>query len=386
MPFGVAQDVGALRSEIASQIPRKDSKLVLDDIVERFPVERYGAKRIVEELKDLIDRKIPVPSDKLILVEAFDRFLVIHACLGEAVTRTMTFIIDSILTNEGLIRNIWADGYRILVELARDSREVNLEQTVSQILMLPTADAERAFWQYVEKRRPFAYYMKPVAERFGSIPRGLFLGSEKKFQDLAQRFAATPIHEETMREALRSRVDLEETKRVYNRIQKGSISVKTLQLDRPTSLAYYMVSKFLEIPEMMAPESTRKENLERMKAALEAELASLFCMERGDWSGTIRVGELSERPCCPNCGSGLLALLNKSHGAANSILQKYFGNSALSKEERDALAKTRRTADLILSYGKRAVIALLTWGVGPRQQLRSWPECTETKGTSLQTS
>jgi len=38
----------------------------------------------------------------------------------------------------------------------------------------------------------------------------------------------------------------------------------------------------------------------------------------------------------------------------------------LTEEEIMALSRARRAADLVLSYGRRAVTALLTWGVGPQ--------------------
>ena len=38
----------------------------------------------------------------------------------------------------------------------------------------------------------------------------------------------------------------------------------------------------------------------------------------------------------------------------------------LTEEEIMALSRASRAADLVLSYGRRAVTALLTWGVGPQ--------------------
>ena len=46
------------------------------------------------------------------------------------------------------------------------------------------------------------------------------------------------------------------------------------------------------------------------------------------------------------------------------IIQKWKSRQELREDERKALSQARRTADLILSYGRQAVVALLTWGVG----------------------
>ena len=82
----------------------------------------------------------------------------------------------------------------------------------------------------------------------------------------------------------------------------------------------------------------------------------------------MRVRELPERPRCENCGSPLLALLKKEEnpGELLSLLRRWRKGETLSDEERDRLSYSRKTADLILSYGKRAITALLVHGVGPQ--------------------
>lgn len=42
----------------------------------------------------------------------------------------------------------------------------------------------------------------------------------------------------------------------------------------------------------------------------------------------------------------------------------------LSKKELELLADLRRTADIIHSYGKRGVLALSVYGIGPQTALR----------------
>jgi len=136
--------------------------------------------------------------------------------------------------------------------------------------------------------------------------------------------------------------------------------------ENPTPLAYHILNKFSETPEMAAPESIRKQNTERMKAALQSEYAQLMCMACGKEQPQLRVQALNDQPKCLDCGSGLLAVLNKHRLASLSVTKKWFGDQPLTEEEQKILTRTRRTADLVLSYGKRGVMALLTWGVGPQ--------------------
>jgi len=366
VPFEIAQEVGQLRHQITDDLTRHDPETVIDQLAEKHEIERYGARRAVEELNELIRNGVPVPDNNRILIEVFDRYMIVHACFGEAINRTLSYIFE-ILSEKRILRNVWADGYRILIELAIELEADETEGFASSILRISPQEAETAFKRYVETRRPFTYYMKFIAERFGAIPRGIILGEEGRLQDLATRFRTTPIYEETIREALQEKVDIKTTSLIFSKIADGEIDlrVKVMQ-ENPTPFAYHILNKFSETPEMAALESIRKQNIERMKAALQSEYAQLMCMICGEEQPQLRVQALNDQPKCPNCGSGLLAVLNKHRIASLSVTKKWFGDQSLTEEEQKILTRTRRTADLVLSYGKRGVMALLTWGVGPQ--------------------
>lgn len=53
-----------------------------------------------------------------------------------------------------------------------------------------------------------------------------------------------------------------------------------------------------------------------------------------------------------------------------SVLKKGSRGELLSRKEMKVLMETRRNADLVLSYGKRAIIALLVHGVEPQTASR----------------
>jgi len=208
--------------------------------------------------------------------------------------------------------------------------------------------------------------MKFVAQRFGAIPRGLFL-SDRRLLDLSARFESTPIHEETLREAKLVKVDVQTARRVLRSIADGAIAVvPVLSEGSPTPQGFYMLNKLVEVAEMVAPESTKKDNLSRMRVSLLAQRVGFLCLQCGSTLAEERVEELPEFPKCQTCGSGLLAMKNKMRSNVPQILQKWKSRQELTEEERIALSRARRAADLVLSYGKRSVAALLTWGVGPQ--------------------
>jgi len=367
VPFEIAQEVGQLRRQIADALAAQDPESVIDQLAEKYEIERYGARRAVEELNELVRDGIPVPDNNRILVEFFDRYMIVHTCFGEAVNRTLSYIFESILSEKRILRNVWADGYRVLIELAMEIEGDEMEGLASSIIRISPQEAEIAFRRYVEARSPFSYHMKFIAERFGAIPRGVTIAEEGRLQDMATRFRNTPIYEETLREALQEKVDIETTRLIFSKMALGKIDLHiTVMQENPTPLAYHILNKLSETPEMAAPESIRKQNIERMKAALQSEYAQLMCMACGKEQFQLRVQALNDQPKCLDCGSGLLAVLNKHRIASLSVTEKWLRDQPLTEEEQKILTRTRRTADLVLSYGKRGVMALLTWGVGPQ--------------------
>jgi ATP-dependent Lhr-like helicase len=122
----------------------------------------------------------------------------------------------------------------------------------------------------------------------------------------------------------------------------------------------------------MAPERVLLGNLEKMKMAIGARTARLLCMKCGEWVGEEKVRNLPEEPECGKCGSRLLALMYFSQDSKRlaDVLKKRREGKELSEEELKELTGARRKADLILSYGKKAITALEVKGVGPETASR----------------
>src|SRR5207244_13291330 len=67
---------------------------------------------------------------------------------------------------------------------------------------------------------------------------------------------------------------------------------------------------------------------------------------------------------CQNCGSALLAPLFWSTGYVASVLRKKRTKQSLDESEQKALTRARRSADLVIAYGGRAVVAQCVYGIG----------------------
>jgi ATP-dependent Lhr-like helicase len=242
----------------------------------------------------------------------------------------------------------------------------------AMLFNLSDEEADKAFNDYLESKFPFSYKMKFVGERFGALPRGKTMGPERQSRLLAA-FKDTPVYDETLREAMVEKVDVSKAKDIMRDVREGKIKVSFLyRSEKPTPLAYHILAKFSDVSELMAPEQVLLSNIDKMKKAIEARTATLLCMKCGEWTGETRIRTLPEFPACEKCGSKLLALLYPTQNAnrLNELLKKRREAREFSEEELKELTNARRTADLVLSYGKKAIVALEVKGVGPETAFR----------------
>jgi ATP-dependent Lhr-like helicase len=298
--------------------------------------------------------------------------VIVHACFGEIVNRTLGAIFDAVLSDQDLITGWWNDGYRILMEMPRKVELKDLEKLSSLLLGLGPEEVDKAFNEYLKARFPFSNKMKIVAERFGALPRGKTMGPERLAQ-LPSRFEKTPIYEETIREAMQEKVDIPTVKNIMKSVKDGEIKVSTLlRLEKPTPLGYRILTKYTEIPELMAPERVLISNIERMKQSIQARRPSLLCLSCGHYSDEKRIRELPDKLVCEKCGSGLLADLYPIQNPKTliDILKRRLDGRELTAEELEQITHARRTADLVLSHGKKAAIAFQVKGVGPETAFR----------------
>jgi ATP-dependent Lhr-like helicase len=373
VPFELATETGKLRERIAKALKKTGkAEIAAEELAGKFSTDKSTLLSTVQEVEEHLRQGAPLPTDKHIVVEGYDKFLIIHACFGEIVNRTLGCIFDSVLSDREVIVGWWNDGYHILIETPRKLARQEVESICARLFSLPSQETEQAFETYLESKFPFSYRMKFVAERFGALPRGKTMSYERLSQ-LPKRFANTPILDETLREAMIEKVDIKKAKEIMHAISNGRIKVSTVvSQEKPTPLAYHMLAKFSDMSELMAPEKLLLSNIDRMKNAIEARTASLLCFSCGQWAHEERIRDLQEQPVCRKCGSKLLALLNPYQDAehVNEILKRRREGKEVSEEELKELAQARRTADLVLSYGKKAVVALEVKGVGPETASR----------------
>jgi ATP-dependent helicase Lhr and Lhr-like helicase len=370
IPFELAQQVGKLRAEISTELESNSVADTVDRFARNWPTERFAVRKVVEELQGHRETGAIVPTDKRILLEAFDRFLIIHASFGETVNNTLGEVYEELLSREGIVRQWWADGYRILLELTMNTQDLPLEETRRKLFEIEEGVLEGIFKGVLHRHFPFGYYMKFIAERFGALRRGLMFSGDN-LRELGLRFRMTPIYDETIREALMLHVDFPRAREIYRQIRSEGIEVAVFRSEeRPTPLGFHLLNKHIDVPELVAPETVERDSIERLRFSLDNMTVDLLCFDCGQIAQAETVKKLSTKPKCESCGSSLLAVSTWSSGYLAKIMERKRSGRPLEEDDRETLSRARRSADLVLSYGRRAVIAQCVYGIGPQTASR----------------
>ncbi|KXA90202.1 hypothetical protein AKJ57_04330, partial [candidate division MSBL1 archaeon SCGC-AAA259A05] len=96
----------------------------------------------------------------------------------------------------------------------------------------------------------------------------------------------------------------------------------------------------------------------------------LFCLNCRNWSILTRVRRLSSDPTCNNCEAKFLGLVPRKKRDVLKALKKEEEGKNLDEDEKTSVRRTKETANLILTYGKQAVIAMAGRGIGPQTATR----------------
>ncbi len=372
VPGELAVRVGEYRKQINKLLDEHKTRA---PVVEKFsriwPADPYGVRRVVEEIETHRATGAPVPTNERVLVEGFDRYIIIHTHFGDVLNFTLGEVIEELFRRQGLVRMWWWDSYRILYEMTADTADLDLEDLfLKQVFGIDEPVLGGACHGVLHRHFPWELQMKQIAERFGALSRGrLMYGGAMK--ELQVRFRLTPIYDETIREAQVERADFEGVKKIFKQIKQGNMDVRFFRSkDKPTPLAYHLLYRHVDIPELVAPENVAADNMARLRISIEGRAIDLLCFDCANLTTEISVASLLEHPSCQNCGSALLAPVFWSSAYVTSVLRKKRNKQSLDESEQRALTRARRSADLVIAYGRRAVIAQSVYGIGPQTASR----------------
>lgn len=349
VPYSVAHEVGKIRRQrdVGVYAPDED-----------------GLRYAEGFLREMDRNRTLIPTDGLITLENTEEGVVCNVCAGhkanEALGRVLSILISA---RYGTTVGLELDAYRMLLRLPSSIRAAD----VRDILTSLDPDHMPGILRLALKRTAlFKWKLVQVAKKFGAIDPDA--DYEKiSIQRLLDFFDNTVVQQEAYRELLSEYMDIGTAAVIVRLIKEARIEVML----GPLSLigAGGLLSSRDQIP----PPSADSVVLSTLKRRLNQDDVVLACMNCRNWKSRTVVSRVEEHPQCPKCGARLIAALKPYEEEQYLLVKK----PRLSAEERTVEQRLIRNANIVLSSGKKAVIALAGRGVGPETASRILGTLTE---------
>jgi ATP-dependent Lhr-like helicase len=378
VPFAVAQEVGSMRrevSQILEGVGSEGNEGSDDDdydacsgcaadraagmLQRKYPLEEAAAKELVDLIKKQMEKNLPVPDESHIVVESGGEGAIINACFGHKTNDTLGRIITAILSARfGSNVALQIDPYRIELTLPR----ILLAEEIKKLLMeLDPTYVEPILEMTLKNTTLLRWKMVHVARKFGAFSRDVDYQSVSMAKLLAV-FEGTPMYREALREIYHDRLDIERAKWVLERIQDGSIEIIA---SSPSPIG---TSGRGGGRDVTSPEHADAAVIDLLKNRIMNDRVLLFCVNCKKWKSMRQVERVSEQPECPLCGSHMVAALKPWEEEEIKIVKK--PEKKKTAEDKRRTKRVFRNANLVLSYGKTAAIALASRGLGPETAAR----------------
>jgi ATP-dependent Lhr-like helicase len=362
--FETAQEVGKLRSEIASGLDNADA---MKRTRERYFLTNEAMIKIIDTIRNQLNH-FPLPTNSHVVIEKFENCVVIHSCFGTTVNDTLAMIMASLLSGKfGVNVATQTDPYRIALI---SSFKIEPEMVAIELSKLTPEDVEAVLVEALQISDLFAWRHWHVARKFGIVERKADYRSYRA-RTIVRALKDTPVNVETRREVLVEKFDLESTMEVVRNIQGGNIVIDVAQSrsDTCSPFAAPIIDKIIP-HDLLRPAIPSKSVTDIVKERLLTDTVRFVCMFNGDWDAVRIVGQIPERIRCPKCGSTLVAATYRSNDLLATIVKKKKRGLKLSRDEDHVWRQATLSASLVQNIGKQAVIVMSGRGVGPTTATR----------------
>jgi ATP-dependent Lhr-like helicase len=368
VPFDVAQEVGRIRRRIRETLEKGEvekgegeggSTLAIEELQGLYPVDQEAAEELVDLIKKQMEKNLPVPDESNIVVESGGEGVIINACFGHKTNDTLGRVISSILSARfGSSVALQIDPYRIELTLPK----VLLAEEIEKVILdLDPTYVEPILEMTLKNTTLLRWKMVHVARKFGAFSRDVDYQRVSMAKLLAV-FEGTPMYREALREIYHDRLDIIRAKWVLEKIRDGTITITTSGLS-PIGTSGRGGGR-----DVTSPEHADAAVINLLKNRIMNDRVLLFCVNCKKWKSMRQVERVPEQPECPICGSRMVAALKPWEEEEIKVVKK--PEKKKTAEEKRRTKRVFRNANLVLSYGKTAAIALASRGLGPETAAR----------------
>jgi len=358
VPFKIAQEVGFIRGFVEEQMKKGLSpEEIAVKLSEKYSSDKENVLRAINETVEHVNYGFPVPTDKRIIVEDWEEFVIIHAHFGSLTNRALAQLAGHLLSEKiGYSIVVQHDPYRIFVQTMKASNSNQILTLFDEMKTMPEQTIRDSITRATVKTGLFKRRIIHVARRFGALQKWADFSSVS-LQKLIESFEGTPIYEEALKEVFTKDLKLEQLIQVLRKIRQGEIQVQKVETNgNVTPVARVGIERVSMKTDLIPPERMKAMLVKSAKARLLSETCVFVCTNCWNYIEMICAKDLPDKPKCPACGSTALGLLKVEEEKVLSLAEKK--GEKLTKIEEKMQRRALQTARLITRHGKPAVVAL----------------------------
>lgn len=348
VPWSVAREVGRIRSWAAEgRDPEAQGS---------YPLSSGAWQVFRSEVDAQTRKKLAVPTDEVLTVEAGPRLTIVNTCFGTRTNEALARALAALLSQRtGDVVSATLDAYRVFLESRREIPPA----LVRDVLLGIDPKSAEALLKLILKNSSFArYYMIHVARKFGALGRAVEPRSFS-LRRLLDLYRSMPLFEEAIDKLVWERMDVPHFQEALELLRSGKIRIVEQRISPLGLLGREAEAR------QLSPERAEPSILETLKRRLEDARVVLTCVMCGR-GREVRSGDVAARPICATCSSIMLVPLGRHERDLSRLLKR----AKRTEDEERLVRRMVNEAHLVGTYGKKAVLALAGRGVGPETAAR----------------
>ncbi len=358
VPFQIAQEVAWIRGFVEEKVQGGLSAEEVSELLsQRYPAGKDTIMRALAETVEQVKAGLAVPTDKRVVLEDWEDFVIIHANFGSLANRALAQLLGDALSDKlghGIV--VQHDPYRIFVQTMGTATAARLIEVFEELGAMPEDSVKTALTRSTVKTGLFKRRVIHVARRFGALKKWADFSSVS-LQKLVTSFEGTPIYDEGLKEVFTKDLDADGLVSVLGSIRDGEVELQGLETGGTvTPVARVGLERVSMKTDLIPPDRMRAVLVESAKARLLNETGTFVCTNCWDYLEMVRVNDLPDRPKCPRCGSFAVGVLKVAEERAFPLVDKK-GQKLTQSEER-LRVRAVESGRLVRKYGKAAVVVL----------------------------
>jgi ATP-dependent Lhr-like helicase len=346
VPLEVAAEVGALRRRYAEAVERGEEEAFLNDMVNTYPLSKEALLEAMKEVAEQHSAGLPVPSERLVTIEKWDKYVIIQAAFGHKVNRLLARVLGYIISERaGQSVAVHQDPYRIVIEA-----DVSPSAVLSALDELKGLDLRAATQKAVERSGIFKRRLIHAGKKCGAIARDADYASVS-ISGLIEALKETPVYDEAMDMVFHDDLDVQGAAAVVSRMARGEVEVKLLEYEGLSPIARIGIEEISRRGEIVSPERLRALLRQSTRARIMETFLVAVCADCWNYLELKRVGDLDGVEQCPFCGHRAIGLSTDSYENVFSLAMKARSRADIRGKNLKLVEAVKKSAELRKEYG-----------------------------------